>query len=135
MQIAMLDDQFPFREQLRLLIQTIPAPDGSEYDITAIANATGLSAQSLLYMLDGRTSNPRLDSLRNICWFYDISLDYFECSSEEECRSFLAQNAAQRASSLVHEIDQKAEALTPSDKSRVLRLIDRLNVLRRLRKH
>ena len=131
----MIDNPFPFREQLRILIQTIPAPDGNAYNITTIANATGLSAQSLLYMLDGRTNNPRLESLRSICRFYNISLDYFECSSEEECRSFLAQNAAHLASPLVREIDQKAEALTPSDKSRVLRLIDRVNVLRRLRKH
>lgn len=131
----MLDDPFPFREQLQILIQSIPAPTGGVYDIPAIAKATGLSAQSLLYMLDGRTNNPRLDSLRSICRFYNISLDYFECRSEEACRSFLAQQAAHLASPLVHEIDQKSEALTQADKSRVLRLIDRLNVLRRLRKH
>jgi len=131
----MLDDTFPFREQLRILIQTIAAPDGNAYDITAIAKATGLSAQSLLYMLDGRTNNPRLDSLRRICRFYNVALDYFECSSEEQCRSFLAQNAAHLASPLVREIDQKAEALKPPDKSRVLSLIDRLKVLRKLRKH
>ena len=130
----MLDDTFPFREQLRILIQTLPAPDGNAYDIPTIATATDLSAQSLLYMLDGRTNNPRLGSLRRICRFYNISLDYFECSSEEECRSFLAQNAVHLASPLVREIDQNAEALTPSDKSRVLRLIGRVNVLRRLRK-
>ena len=131
----MLDDPFPFREQLRILIQTLAAPDGNAYNITAIASATDLSAQSLLYMLDGRTNNPRLDSLRRICRFYNISLDYFECSSEEECRSFLAQNTAHLASPLVREIDQNAEALTPSDKSQVLRLIGRVNILRRLRKH
>lgn len=131
----MLNDPFPFREQLRILIQTLPADNGNVYDIHVIAKATGLSAQSLLYMLDGRTTNPRLDSLRRICRFYNISLDYFECSSEAQCRSFLAQNAAHLASPLIREIDQKAEALTPSDKSRVLRLIDRVNVLRRLRKH
>lgn len=130
----MLNNPFPFREHLRILIQTLAAPDGNAYDITTIASATDLSAQSLLYMLDGRTNNPRLDSLRRICRFYNISLDYFECSSEEECRSFLAHNAAHLASPLVREIDQNAEALTPSDKSRVLRLIDRVNVLRRLRK-
>ncbi len=130
----MLDDPFPFREQLRILIQTLPDRDGNAYDITAIASATDLSAQSLLYMLDGRTNNPRLDSLRRICRFYNISLDYFECSSEEECRSFLAQSAAHRASPLVREIDQNAETLTSSDKSRVLRLIGRVNVLRKLRK-
>lgn len=131
----MLDDPFLFRELLRILIQTIPAPDGNAYDITAIAKATGLSAQSLLYMLDGRTNNPRLDSLRSICRFYNISLDYFECRSEEECRSFLAQNVALLASPLVREIAQEAEALTQPDKSRILRLIDKVNVLRKLRKH
>lgn len=131
----MLDDPFPFREQLRILIQTIPASDGNAYGISIIAKVTGLSAQSLVYMLDGRTNNPRLDSLRRICRFYNISLDYFKCNSEEKCRGFLAQNAAYKASPLIREIDQKAEALTPSDKSRVLRLIDRVNVLRRLRKH
>lgn len=129
----MFDDPFPLREQLRILMEMVPGPNGNAYDITAIARATDLSPQSLVYMLDGRTNNPRLDSLRRICRFYHVSLDYFECSSEADCRSFLAQNAAQLASPLVRAIDQNAEALTASNKSRVLRLMSRVNVLRRLR--
>lgn len=133
--MEMMPDDFPFREQLRILIETVTAPDGSQYSTVMVAKATGLSEQGLLYMLDGRTQNPRLDSLRRICSFYRISLDYFECGNETECRTFLAQNAARQASPLVCEIDQEADELTYSARSKVLRLVDRLRFLRGSGKH
>ncbi|MEO8392497.1 MAG: hypothetical protein ABI700_05845, partial [Chloroflexota bacterium] len=78
---------------------------------------------------------PRLDSLRRICTFYDLALDYFECETEAECLSFLAQNAAEGTSAVVRTIDQEAETLAPLAKHKVLRLLERFRFLRGSGKH
>ncbi len=132
--MEMMPEHFPFRDQLRILIDALPSPDGSSYTLAAIAQATNLTEKSIRYMLSGRTQNPHLDTLRHLCRFYQISLDYFECNSEEECRAFLGQNAALHASDVVREIDQQAETLTPSAKNNVLRLLERFRSLRSSRK-
>ena len=133
--MEMMPEHFPFRDQLRILIDTLPSPDGSSYTVAAIAKATELTEKSIRNMLNGRTQNPHLDTLRDLCRFYQISLDYFECESEAECRAFLEQNVAQQASDVVREIDQQAETLTPSAKSNVLRLLERFRSLRSSSKH
>ena len=132
---VMEPERLPVQEQFRILLETFPAPDGHPYSLAVIARATKLSEQSLANLLDGSTQNPRLDTLRRLCRFYDISLDYFDCQTDAECRNFLAQYAAQRASPMVREIDTESETLTPSSKRSVLRLLDRLRHLRRSGQH
>ena len=133
--MEMTPEHFPFREQLRILIDTLPSPEGNSYTVAAIAEATELTEKSIRNMLNGRTQNPHLDTLRDLCRFYHISLDYFECESEAECRTFLGQNAAQQASEVVREIGEQAETLTPSAKNNVLRLLERFRFLRSSGKH
>ena len=131
----MSPDSIQFQEQLRILIESVPAPDGLPHSLAAIARATELSEQSLHYLLDGRTQYPRLNTVRRLCRFYDISLDYFGCVTEAECRAYLVQSAARRASPLVREIDQVALTLTPWTKRRVARLLERFRNLRGSDKH
>ena len=131
----MSPDGIDFHEQLRILIEFMPASDGLPHSLAAIAQATELTEQSLRYLLEGRTEYPRLNTARRLCRFYDISLDYFGCETEAACRAYLAQLASQRASSLVHEIDQTAETLTPSAKRRALGLLERFRNLRNSDKH
>lgn len=126
----MAPDGVSFQEQFRILIGTIAAPDGHSYSLATIAQATDVSEQSLLYLLEGRTQYPRLNTLRRLCRFYDVSLDYFDCATEADCRTFLVQHAAQKASPIIREIDQQSNTLTPSGKHNVLRLLERLRHLR-----
>lgn len=131
----MSPDGIQFREQLQILIGSVPAPDGLPYSLAAIAEATELSEQSLRYLLEGRTEYPRLNTARRLCSFYDISLDYFGCETEADCRAYLAQLVSQRASPLLREIDQTADTLTPSSKRRVFRLLERFRNLGGSSKH
>lgn len=119
-----------FHEQFRILIETVPSSDGRPYSLATIAKATELSEQSLVYLLEGRTQYPRLNTLRWLCRFYDISLDYFDCLTEADCRAFLIQRATQNASPIINEIDKQSNTLTPSGKRNVLRLLERLRHLR-----
>ena len=119
-----------FQQQFRILIDTIAAPDGHSYRLATIAQATDVSEQSLVYLLEGRTQYPRLNTLRRLCRFYDISLDYFDCPTESDCRAFLVQRAARIAPPIIHEIDKQSNTLTSSGKRNVLRLLERLRHLR-----
>ena len=119
-----------FQDQFRILIDAVRSPDGRPYTLAAIAQGAGISVQNLSYLADGTTPHPRLDTLRRLCRFYDISLDYFGCETEVECRNFLMQRAAHRASPVVREIDKESETLSLSAKRNVLRLLERFRHLR-----
>lgn len=127
----MAPEGISFQEQMRILIETLPAPDGTPYKLAAIAQAIAVSEQSLTYLLDGRTQFPRLNTARRLCRFYGISLDYFTCTSEAECRVYLVQHASQNASPMIREIEEQSGTLSISGKRRVLRLLGRLRRLRR----
>jgi transcriptional regulator with XRE-family HTH domain len=126
----MAPEELSFQEQFRILIDAMPAPDGHPYSVAAIAKATELSEQSLFYLLEGKRQYPRLNTVRQLCRFYSISLDYFDCVTEADCRAFLVQHASQNASPIIHEIDKQSNTLTPLGKRNVLRLLERLRHLR-----
>jgi len=128
-------DGLEFAAQFRILIHTVSGNDGNPYPLAAIAKSTGISEQNLSNLLDGRTPNPRLDTLRRLCRFYEISLDYFDCDTEVDCLAFLEQRAAHAASPIVFEINQESSVLGPSAKQEVLRLFGLLRQLRNLSKH
>ena len=89
-----------------------------------IARLTGMSQQTLANLLQGQSANPRLDTLRGFCDLYGISLDYFDCVSEDGCRAHLLQQATTRNGSLLQEIMNRAEMLTAGGKKRVLLLME-----------
>ncbi|MEO8396274.1 MAG: XRE family transcriptional regulator [Chloroflexota bacterium] len=131
----MSDEGLPFQRQFSILLETVRQPDGQPYSTAMIARATGLSEQSLLYLLDGRSVSPRLDTLRRLCHFYDISLDYFDCETEESCRAYLAKEVAGRSSALVRDIAQESETLTSSGQRKVLVILEWVRRARLSRKH
>ena len=131
----MENEGLSFQDQFQVLLDTVHATDGSPYSLAAISQGTGISVQNLSYLADGTTQHPRLETLRRLCRFYDITLDYFGCKTEADCRSYLMQRAAEGASLIVREIDQEAETLTPSAKGRILRFLERFRHLGGSGKH
>jgi len=113
-----------FGEQLRILIDFYPNKHGQPDSITHIAEATDISVQTLLNLLDGTSASPRLDTARRICTFYGISLDYFDCESEGECIDYLVEQKVETASPLVHEIERETDELSQRGKRNVLSLIE-----------
>jgi len=113
-----------FGEQLRILIDFYPNKHGQPDSITHIAEATDISVQTLLNLLDGTSASPRLDTARRICTFYGISLDYFECKTEAECRDYLVQQRLLGASQLTQTIERETQAMSPRNKRNVLSLME-----------
>lgn len=113
-----------FGEQLRILIDFYPNKNGQPDSITHIAEATDISVQTLLNLLDGTSASPRLDTARRICEFYGISLDYFDCETEAECRDYLVQQRVETASPIVHQIERETDELSQRGKHNILSLIE-----------
>src|SRR4051794_14278781 len=76
-------------QQIRLLIDWAKAHQGKSYSMSEVARAADLSTQGLTNILDGNTPDPRLEPLRNLCHFFHVSLDYFSCRTETDCRAYL----------------------------------------------
>lgn len=98
--------------QLQLLLSTVLADDDRSYSLHEIAQATGLSVQTLAKLVNGQTHDPRLDTLRRLCQFYGISLDYFAGETEAECQLYLDRQQFVAAPALVQEIAWQVKALS-----------------------
>lgn len=123
MDLRMATEPIPFQQQFRILIDALPDPQGRTYSMSTIARMTELSEQALLYLLEGRSQNPRLDTLRRISRFFQISLDYFDNETEAECQAYLARHLT-TSSYLLHDIAHESAALTPKGQSNALAVLE-----------
>jgi transcriptional regulator with XRE-family HTH domain len=110
--------------QIRLLVDSLTDETGHPYSSARIAAATGISDQTLLNLISGKSDNPRLDTLQKLCAFYGISLEYFECTSEQRCIEYLAHRRLEASSPIAHEIAVAADALSSQGKENVLTLLE-----------
>lgn len=102
------------QRQLELLWQNILDDVGKPKTVTEVAKATGVTEQSLLNLLHGRTHDPRLATLQRLCLCFGISLDYFGLTSEAACLGYLAKcGKLGAAPDVLQRIDAQAYALSP----------------------
>jgi len=119
-----------FQQQFHILLDLLRDPHGKPYSLGTLAQAAHVSDQSLTYLLDGRSQSPRLETIRSICYFYHISLDYFDCATEAECRAYLVRRLAQ-SSSLLQDIAAEAATLTPKGQRNVLTMLEWLRQMKK----
>jgi hypothetical protein len=74
--------------------------------------------------VNGRSDNPFLNTLRGICEFYKISLDYFDCVSEDECLHYLAEQQLKLASPIVQQIQTVTSHMTPQSRRNILSALE-----------
>lgn len=99
-------------QQLQLLLKSIPPNRGQPCSLAEIARSTGLSVQALAKLANGQTCDPRLDTLRRLCRFYGISLDYFAGDTIAECQLYLRQQRIATAPALIQEIMRQAKDMS-----------------------
>ena len=93
-----------------------------------LARAIGLTQQTLQNILHQRIDNPRLNTLRALCVFYEISLDYFDLPTEETCHHYLAAQQLKLAPSIIHQIDHETRGLTAKGHRNILAVLEWMNV-------
>lgn len=130
----MMTEPISFQEQFRILMDMLRDGHGKPYTLNTLAQAAAVSDQSLTYLLEGRSQFPRLDTIRAICRFYHISLDYFACETEEACRAYLLERLAE-SSSLLQNIASETAALTPKGKRNVLTMLEWLRQGKKSTRH
>jgi len=87
-----MDDQvLPMWRKIEILFETMLAPNGKTRSLTKLAESAGVALNSISRMKTGRIEDPRFSNVLRIAEFFDISLDYFACRTEEECSYFLEQ--------------------------------------------
>jgi transcriptional regulator with XRE-family HTH domain len=110
-------------QQLALLLAYGVNTSGKMLSLSEIARETGIRYQTLSNLLDGTTTNPRLEMLRDICRLFGISLDYFMLETEEDCVRYLKSNRVRQSSTLVATIARNAQQLSKSGTGNVLTII------------
>ncbi len=99
-------------QQLQLLLNSVPPGHDRPSNLSEIAQTVGLSVQTLAKLVSGQTADPRLDTLRRLCQYYRVSLDYFSGQTLTECQAYLNQQRLAAASSVIHEIARQTDSLS-----------------------
>jgi transcriptional regulator with XRE-family HTH domain len=110
--------------QIRLLLEEGVDPAGRAYRPGEVAAATGISDQALANLVQGKSSNPRLETLLALSGHYGISLDYFACETEDACREYLRRHRARHASPLICEIENESARLSARGQRNVLAIME-----------
>lgn len=110
-------------EHFALLLRYFPDADGQPYSANHLAQVLEMSPQALLNLMQGESPNPRLDTVRRLCRFFGITLDYFGLETAEECEEYLQRHLVQVGTPAVHAIQAQADALSPRASANVLVLM------------
>lgn len=124
------DERVTFRQQLTLLIAHTVNAQGKSYSLVEVAEGSGLSLQGLHYLLEGRNDSPRMETSYRLCEFFGVSLDYFDCATENECLSYLATQGRETSPSVITEIDQEVHKLSDKGRRNVFSMITLLSRLK-----
>lgn len=116
-----MSDYLPVAEQLNILFEEFTHPDGRPYTLKEVSDATGISLATLSQIRTGRILNPQLNTLRDICRYFNVSLDFFGTRSREECFGVILSR--QERSDEIHEIAYRANRLSEKAQRDILTFI------------
>jgi transcriptional regulator with XRE-family HTH domain len=115
---------FPtFAQQLRWLMTWAEQLGGRALTLREIAQGAGLSVQALQNLLSATTPDPRFNTVRGLCQFFQVSLDYFGCSTEAEAQAYLAQRALTVGPLTLQSIAHQSQTLNPRAQENVLLIL------------
>lgn len=115
-------DYLAVSTQLTILFDAVPQTNQRPFTLQEVSNATGISVGTLSQLRTGRIENPQLNTLREICHFFDVPLRYFETRTEQECYAIIHGTDADNTPEL-NEIAFRATNLSPNSQRDVLTII------------
>ncbi len=120
--------QLTIGQQIHVLLEWTKEHRSRAFSLREVAAAAGISTQALSNILDGTTPDPRLNTLRNLCQLFQISLDYFSCQTEVACRDYLAQRLVDTGTPTVQQITSASEQLSSRARDNVLLVLQWLEL-------
>lgn len=112
-------------EQITILIEEGIIHTGEFATITEVAKEVGISHQGMMNLVQGKSNNPRLHTLQALCRLYGITLDYFACTTKEECQHYVIQH---QRTPLLDEIAEQSAQLSPKGERNVLSLLEWIRI-------
>jgi transcriptional regulator with XRE-family HTH domain len=131
--MARSQEPLPLKDLVNFLFDTIRHPDGRPYTTQEVADKLSISPATINQMRTGRSRNPTLPTLREVCRFFDISMDFFQCRSYDECYALLTEDRTQDSPQAA-EIAFRASVLSPKSQEDILRIITWVEAAERERK-
>ncbi|MGB7339633.1 MAG: helix-turn-helix transcriptional regulator [Phototrophicaceae bacterium] len=110
-------------QQISLLIEHGRDNCGQKLSLADVARVTGIRYQTLSNLINGSSSNPRLNTLRTLSKLYDTSLDYFDCENEDACLELLKRQIVDMSDN-IQEIDLETSSLSGKGKRNVLAIME-----------
>lgn len=117
-----MKDYLPVSEQIQILFEIVTHPTGRPYTMQEVSDQIGVSLATISQLRTGRIKNPQLNTLRELCRFFQVPLRYFETQTPEECYAILTDDSP-LVTSEINEIAFRATRLSPSSQRDVLTLI------------
>jgi transcriptional regulator with XRE-family HTH domain len=119
------DQHISVAQQIRLLLEW--SEQQRHHTLREVAQAAGISTQALANILEGEAPDPRLNTLRGLSDFFQISLDYFACRTQEACQIYLARRSIQESSPTIRQITRASKQLSPRGQANILVILQWLN--------
>lgn len=118
-------------DQINILFEMVLDANGKPYTITDVSLAAGISVGVLSLLRNNRNCNPTFATLSGISKFFGVSLDYFNCQTQDECRLYI-ENPANRTppnyenmpSPIARQIFSKALGMSDYGRRELLRMAE-----------
>jgi transcriptional regulator with XRE-family HTH domain len=117
-----MSDYLPLSEQLNILFEVVTHPSGRPFTLNEVSEPTDLSLATISQMRNGKIKNPQLNTLRELCRFFNVPLRYFETTSPAECYALLTGNT-DKITPEINEIAFRASNLSPKSQRDLLTVI------------
>jgi transcriptional regulator with XRE-family HTH domain len=128
-----MEDYLPISTQLNILFEERLHVEQRPYMLKEVSEATGISVGTLSQLRTGRIENPQLNTLREICHFFDVPLRYFETRTMDECYAILTSKEDKSAVE-INEIAFRATNLSEQSQQDILNIIKWVQAAEELRK-
>jgi transcriptional regulator with XRE-family HTH domain len=110
------------KDLVNFLFENILHPDGRPYTTQEVTDHVRISHATINQLRTGRSKNPTLPTLQELCRFFGVPLSFMNCRTYDECYAVLAERPEVNTGD-VAEIAFRASRLTAEGKRDLLRAI------------
>ncbi len=124
----------PLKDLINFLFENVRHPDGRAYITQDVADRVSISHATINQLRTGRNKNPSFPTLQEIAGFFGVPMDFFNCSSYEECYAMLLGQEPDDLPGTVAQIAFRASVLSPKAQEDILKIIGWVEASERERK-
>ncbi len=128
-----MSNYLPVSQQLKILFEVVTHPDGRPYTIKEVSQQINISPATISQMRSGKIKDPQLNTLRELCRFFNVPLRYFETATAEECYTVLVDRVGE-ITPAINEIALRSLNLSPESQRDILTVIQWVQAAEQQRK-